>query len=41
LVFLTPQILKEGAAPSSQRYLQMPAEDRPDARNTADTKPQS
>ncbi len=41
LVFLTPQILKEGAAPSSQRYLQMPADDRPDARNTADTKPQS
>ena len=41
LVFLTPQILKDGAAPSSQRYLQMPAVERPEKGPASATPPQS
>lgn len=41
LVFLTPQILKDGAAPSSQRYLQMPAVERLEKGPASATPPQS
>ena len=41
LVFLTPQILKEGIAPPSQRHLQMPPVERPEKRPASAATPQS
>jgi type IV pilus secretin PilQ/predicted competence protein len=41
LVFLTPQILKEGIAPPSQRHLQMPPVERPEKGPASAAPPQS
>ena len=41
LVFLTPQILKDGATPPSQRHLHMPPVERPEQEPTTAAPPQS